>query len=115
MEQIPPGRWFQDVIQQAIPQVKSAAIFIGPHGLGRWEVVELRSFVSQCVEQGLPLIPVLLPGVDEVPPEPVFLRQLSLVRFAALDDPRSLAALVWGITGWRPHGMPGSYPPVNNT
>ena len=103
-EQIPPGRWFQDVIQQVIPKVKSAAIFIGSHGLGRWEVVELRTFVSQCVEQNLPVIPVLLPGVtvEDLPKNLLFLRELTHVRFfKSIDEAEALNNLEWGITGLR--------------
>jgi hypothetical protein len=74
VEQIPPGRWFQDVIQAAILEVKSTAIFLGPGSLGRWQALELRAFVSQCVERQIPVIPVLLPGVKEIPPALVFLR-----------------------------------------
>ena len=66
-DQTPPGRWFQDVIQDVIPTVKTAAICLGTHGLGRWQALELRSFISQCVEAGKPVIPVLLPGVTSVP------------------------------------------------
>jgi TIR domain len=58
-DQVPPGRWFQDVLQEAIGKVRRAAIIIGPTGLGRWERLELRSFVSRCVTEGLPVIPVL--------------------------------------------------------
>ena len=77
VEQIPPGRWFQDVIQPAILEVRSTAIFLGPGSLGRWQVLELRAFVSQCVERHIPVIPVLLPGVDEIPQRFVFLRELN--------------------------------------
>ena len=48
VEQIQPGQEFQDVIQQVIPNVKTAAIFIGPEGLGKWQVMELRSI---CLTQ----------------------------------------------------------------
>jgi hypothetical protein len=100
LEQIPPGCWFQDVIQAAIPAVKSAAIFIGPHGIGRWQAVELRTFVSQCVDQGLPVIPVLLPGVNDVPENLLFLRELNWVKFKnQLDEKEALDRLQWGITG----------------
>jgi hypothetical protein len=75
-EQIPPGRWFQDVIQAAIPNTKSAAIFIGLKGLGRWQSLELRSFISKCVENGIPVISVLLPGVDRFPDSLPFLKEL---------------------------------------
>ena len=49
-EQILPGRLFRDVIQEAIQNVKSAAIFIGPQGLGKWQIMELRSLMSKLVE-----------------------------------------------------------------
>ncbi|WP_437942789.1 TIR domain-containing protein [Sorangium sp. So ce341] len=102
-EQVPPGRWFQDVIQAAIPRVKSAAIVIGSSGLGRWEAVELRAFISECVERDLPVIPVLLPGVRELPSELRFLRELNYVRFEdSIHDEVALSRLHWGIAQEKP-------------
>jgi GTPase SAR1 family protein len=102
-EQIPPGRWFQDLIQRAIPNVRSAAICIGSGGLGKWQAIELRAFVSQCVERSLPVIPVLLPGVSDIPGDLAFLRELSWVRFSkTVNDQSALDDLVWGITGKHP-------------
>ncbi len=76
-EKIPPGRFFQDVIQSTINNVASAAIFIGKNGLGKWQIIELRSFISQCVNRDIPVIPVLLPGVTNLPPDLVFLNEFS--------------------------------------
>jgi hypothetical protein len=102
-EQIAPGRWFQDVIQAAIPTVKAAAIVIGPGGLGRWQALEIRTFVSRCVEEGMPVIPVLLPGVEALPDTLPFLKELQLVKFhKTLDESSTLAHLVWGISGTPP-------------
>ncbi len=101
-EQVPPGRWFQDVVQRAMGRVKSAAIFIGPAGVGGWHAAELRVFVSRCVEHELPVIPVLLPGVREVPQGLHFLKELRGVRLASVHDDASLDDLVWGITGRHP-------------
>lgn len=102
-EQIPPGRWFHDIIQAAIPTVRSAAILIGSQGLGKWQALEVRAFVSRCIEEGIPVIPVLLPGVDELPTQFLFLKELHYIRFAdQIDDPEAMAALEWGITGVRP-------------
>lgn len=102
-EAIPPGRWFQQVIQEAIPRVRAAAIVIGTSGLGQWQLLELRSFISQCIDTGLPTIPVLLPGVMAIPSELVFLNELHGVRFAKrITESDPLEALVWGITGERP-------------
>jgi hypothetical protein len=97
-EQIPPGRWFQDRIEAAINQVRSAAIVIGPEGLGRWQSVELRAFIEECVERRVPVIPVLLPKAS-MPPGLRFLRQLSWVRFRdSVDEEEAIDRLVWGIT-----------------
>jgi len=102
-EQIPPGRWFQDVIQDTIPNVKSALIFIGSYGLGNWQALELRAFISQCVSSSIPVIPVLLPEVDEIPSSLIFLKELSWVQFGSnLDDEVAIDKLVWGITGIKP-------------
>lgn len=107
VEQIPPGRWFQDGIQAAILEVKSTAIFLGPGSLGRWQALELRAFVSQCVERQIPVIPVLLPGVNEIPPALVFLRELNWVSFdRSPDEDEALDRLVWGITGHKPAKRP---------
>ena len=57
-EQIPPGRALQDKIKEAIPNVGAAAIFIGSQGLGKWQIMELKSFISQFVDHGIPVIPI---------------------------------------------------------
>jgi TIR domain len=95
--EIPPGRWFQDVIQDAIYKSRTAAIFIGQQGLGRWQALELKSFISQAVEQGIPVIPVLLPGVREIPAELSFLQGLHAVKFKNADDTEAIGSLIWGI------------------
>jgi len=102
-DNIAPGRHFQDVTQNAIRSVSSTAIFFGKQGLGRWQVVELRSFISQCVDRGIPVIPVLLPGVNKLPPKLVFLNEFSWVKFSSsADEKEVIDSLVWGVTGIRP-------------
>lgn len=66
-EQIAPGRSFQQEIQQAINTVETAAIILGKEGIGRWQEWEIQTFFSRCVEKNMTVIPVLLPGVNEVP------------------------------------------------
>ena len=110
-ERVPPGRWFQDIIQRVIPKVKSAAIILGSSGLGDWQALELRAFIRQCVERGIPVIPVLLPGAVEFPPEFLFLKDLNYVSFRqTTDEPDVLDAIQWGITGERPRRFRGESP-----
>ncbi len=99
-EQIPPGRWHQDIIQQAITEVKTAAIIIGQTGLGKWQAVELRGFITQCLDREIPVIPVLLPNVSGFPPELVFLKELGKVNFIlSIEESEALDNLEYGITG----------------
>lgn len=101
-EQIPPGRSFQSYIQEALARVKAAAVFFGPRGVGKWQGAELEALMSLCREKGLPVLPVLLPKVDDVPSEFLFLRSLNWVRFTRVDDEVALDSLEWGITGVHP-------------
>ncbi len=104
-EQIRPGTSFQQAIQQAIPLVKSAAIFIGIKGLGRWQILELESLIQECVANNISIIPVLLPGVQDIPVHLRFLRLHRQVSFSQrIDDVETLNLLEWGITGQTPPG-----------
>jgi hypothetical protein len=105
-EQVPPGRWFQDVIEAAIPTVRSAAIIIGAHGVGAWEHEELRSFLQQCTEAQTPVIPVLIGGAT-IPKSLRFLAQRRWVQMPTVDDDHALDLLIWGITGERPDELWG--------
>jgi hypothetical protein len=95
------------VIQTVIPNVRAAAILLGRGGLGKWQALELRTFIAKCIDDDIPVIPVLLPGVDELPASLLFLRQLHSVRFRdSINDSKALASLEWGITGVRPAAAP---------
>ncbi|MEQ8462636.1 toll/interleukin-1 receptor domain-containing protein [Coleofasciculus sp. E1-EBD-02] len=103
IEQIPPGQSFQKVIQQAIPNVKSAAIFLGLEGTGNCQEEEIPVILSQSRKANIPVIPVLLPGVNQLPDDLLFLSERNWVAFASrLDDIKALDLLEWGITGKKP-------------
>ena len=118
-EQIPPGELFQEAIQRAIPQIESAAICIGPQGLGKWQVIELQALISQFINKGSRVIPVLLPGVDNIPDNLLFLKQFNGVNFKDIDDDTALAQLEWGITDIkhrpRHHPIVTDYPIVTDS
>lgn len=97
-ERILPGQHFQDSIQQAISCVRSAAICIGCSGLGRWQRMELRSFIARCVENEIPVIPVLLPGVRSIPDSNIFLKDVNWVSFEkGIDNEDAIFLLAQGI------------------
>ena len=101
-EQIAPGELFQEAIQKVIPNIKSAAIIIGVSGLGQWQIIELHTLTSQFVEQGVKVIPVLLPGVTGLPEKLLFLRQFNWVSFKDIKDDDAFYRFEWGITGKKP-------------
>lgn len=98
VEQIHPGELWQAALQTAIPRVKAAAVVLGRHGVGRWQDVEIRALMNECVERKMRLIPVLL-GESEIPQDLLFLKQLHAVRFAkGTADVQAVAELSWGIS-----------------
>jgi hypothetical protein len=59
--------------------------------------------MSRCVEQNIPIIPVLLPGADEIATELLFLKELQWVKFRRnINEGDALKRLLWGIRGEQP-------------
>lgn len=96
-----PGLPWQDVLEAQIADIGAAAVFVGPNGDGPWQQMELKAFLQQFVKRRCPVIPVILPGVDETPKLPPFLALMTWVDFRR-DDPDPLDRLIWGITGEKP-------------
>jgi CheY-like chemotaxis protein len=97
-----PGRSWQEALESMIEQTRTAAVLVGPSGLGPWEIPEMRACLSECVSRSMPVIPVLLPGTQDCPVLPLFLRQFTWVDMRGGITPRCIERMVWGITGMRP-------------
>jgi GTPase SAR1 family protein len=98
--ELPPGRPWQEELERQITRIRTAAVFVGPSGIGPWQSQEMRAFLSEFAKRGCPVIPVMLPGAT--PPElPVFLRSMTWVDLSA-QDVAGIERLIWGITGRRP-------------
>lgn len=105
-EEIAPGDRFLDKIQEAISQSKTAAICIGPDGLGQWQEIETQTFISLCIQQGIKVIPVLLPPVEKIPDKYLFLKQFHFVQFEEnLKNKQAFDRLEWAITGIKPRSL----------
>ncbi|WP_293150525.1 MULTISPECIES: toll/interleukin-1 receptor domain-containing protein [unclassified Microcoleus] len=102
-EQIQPGTCYQDVIQQAIQSINCAAIFLGSGEMLEFALIQSKVHMSETVERGKKIIPVLLPGVDKIPKHMLFLQQVGFVDFAnGIDDRKAIKDLVWAITNQKP-------------
>jgi len=100
--ELAPGRPWQEALEEVIETVRSAAVILGPAGLGPWEIPEMRACLSECVDRDLPVIPVLLPGVPDKPDLPLFLRSFTWVDLRDGLTDAGLDRLEWGITGVKP-------------
>lgn len=106
IERIAPGDSFLEKIQEAIIQSKTAAICIGPTGLGKWQALEAQTFIGLCIQQGVKVIPVLLPTVKTVPSELFVLQNFCFVQFEeSLENEQDFDLLEWGITGVKPESI----------
>jgi GTPase SAR1 family protein len=99
--ELQPGEVWIDALDEIIGLVKTAAVFVGPHGCGRWEKVETRALLRKFVEAGLRVIPVLLKNARDEPDWSLFLDDFQRIDFRK-EDPDPLRQLIWGITGERP-------------
>jgi hypothetical protein len=95
-----PGLAWQDAIQDGIENSKAVAVFVGQSNLGPWETPEMNAALREQVARKCPVIPVILPGIEEVPRLPLFLQGNTWVDFSAgLFDATARYRLYWGITG----------------
>jgi GUN4-like/TIR domain len=97
-----PFRPWQKQLEEIIPRIKSAAVFLGPSGVGSWEDMEMSEFLQEFVERDLRMGLVILPGcpdklVEEVPR---WLKKFHRVDFRQ-TTPDPMNQLIWGITGDR--------------
>jgi GTPase SAR1 family protein len=98
-DELIPGRPWQEELERQIGNIRAAAVFVGPGGIGPWQNRELRAFLNEFAKRACPVIPVLLPEAT-APELPIFLREMTWVD---LRDQDGIERLVWGITGRRPN------------
>jgi hypothetical protein len=95
-----PGLPWQRALEDQIPRIKAAAVFVGKEGIGPWQQAELWVFLDEFFRRGCPVIPVLLPSAPSKPDLPIFLRGMTWVDFRK-QEPDPVRQLIWGITGIR--------------
>jgi tetratricopeptide (TPR) repeat protein len=105
VDELRPGLPWQDGLEEAMRTTHAAAVFLGGHGLGSWQVPEIRVCLSQMVQRREPVIPVLLPGAPENPDFGLFLRENTWVDLRQGITEEGVQRLVWGITGKKPSGL----------
>lgn len=113
-----PGEAWQDALEDALDECQTFAVFLGPSGIGSWENEEMRSAISDRVQdKSRRVIPVLLPDApDNKDLElPRFLKRATWVDFrSGLDDKEALYRLYCGIKGIAPGDRGSSTPETLN-
>ncbi|HYC59429.1 MAG TPA: TIR domain-containing protein [Thermoanaerobaculia bacterium] len=105
---LPPGGTLSDALEEAIKTIPCAALCFGPADIGRWHVMEIRAYVEKWASGNARLIPVILPGVKEIPELPIFVRQTLWADMRDWETPESpgFYNLVCGILGKPPGDAP---------
>jgi tetratricopeptide (TPR) repeat protein len=118
-DQLIPGRPWQPLLEKGIEESTAGAVLVGADGWGPWENEEMYGQLRLAVEEGKPVIPVLLPGVPEEPRLPLFLSTRTWVDLRAGFRAEEMDRLIWGITGEpagrKPTARRGSEPIVSVT
>ncbi|MDX2229433.1 MAG: GUN4 domain-containing protein [Leptolyngbyaceae cyanobacterium bins.349] len=98
-----PFRPWQVQLEEIIPRIEVAAIFLGASGIGPWSDLEMRAFLEEFTRRGIRMGLVILPGCPNslIKEVPIFLRSFHWVDFRQLD-PDPMEQLIWGITGRKP-------------
>jgi hypothetical protein len=99
VDQMPPGAPLVRALEDALGQVRVAAVFLGDQGLGRWEGMERETLVHQFVQSGVRIIPVILSSASQTPVFPLLLQGFSMVDLRTPSPPDPLNRLCWEITG----------------
>ena len=105
--ELPPGRTWQNELEDIVTGCKSAVVCFGGSGEGPWEEPEIQALLIRFVDEKkngniVPIIPVLLPGAPADVELPLFLKAFTWVDARNGLTADALERLVWGITGEKP-------------
>jgi len=102
------GDTIEDALEHAIKTIPCAALCFGPADIGDWHIMEIRSYVAAWAKKKARMIPVILPGVDDVPELPLFVQQTLWVdmREWEKEDNDGFYQLVCGILARAPGDSP---------
>ena len=70
-----PGDILNDKLEWAIQHIPCAALCFGKHDAGNWHIMEYRAYLERWAQGQSRMVPLILPGADDEPDLPMFLRQ----------------------------------------
>jgi hypothetical protein len=85
---LPPGSYWLEELDKALLEgrIRSAAVFVGPSGIGDSQQLEIRMITDQANRKRLFVFPVILPDASKDPMQiPVLLRYLQHIDFGVKE------------------------------
>ncbi|MBD2079543.1 GUN4 domain-containing protein [Leptolyngbya sp. FACHB-17] len=97
-----PFRPWQKQLEEVMPRIKAAAIFLGQSGMGPWQDIEMQGFLQEFARRELRMGIVVLPNCPDelIEKVPLFLKSFHHIDFRQ-TRPHPMGQLIWGITGNR--------------
>jgi TIR domain len=97
-DQIHPGDVWQDKLEAIISNIAACLVIVGDSGFGPWQDQERRAFISEFVNRGCKIIPVLIGKLTTPPELPLFLKQFMWSDLRE-DDGRQVAKIIAALRG----------------
>ena len=97
-----PGMSLVDAMSQVLYISRSAVVCIGSSEQNPWQSEELKALLLQSIDEGRPVIPVLLPGAKPHPQLPRFLMSVACLDLRDGMSKEGLDKLTEAITGRKP-------------
>jgi TIR domain len=97
-KQIQPGDVWQKKLEEIISKIAACLVIVGDSGFGPWQDQERYAFISEFVNRGCKIIPVLIGNATGPPELPVFLRQFMWSDLRK-DDGREVAKIISVLRG----------------
>jgi len=88
------GRKWRDEIQNSLQNVRCAAVFFGPSGIGSFQQMEVYGLVHEMAKRRIDLLPVILDGVKGTPGMDGFLSEYQWIDLRAHERAPGLRELV---------------------
>ncbi len=71
--ELAPSQSYFEELERVILNARAAAVFLGRHGIGKFQRMEVEALLNQSVRRGMPLLAVFLPDAPEDTSPPLFL------------------------------------------
>ena len=95
-----PGETVMEALEKAIKTIKCGVLFFGPADVGRWHIMEIRSYVESKAGKEARFISVIPPGVEDKPELPPFVAQALWLDMRDWSSRTVMPFTAWSAAWW---------------